>query len=54
MAAFPSVFASVLTALAATVAPFALAWAGLGLWLGARQKTLAGDAAPRTPSPTSR
>jgi AAA family ATP:ADP antiporter len=44
--AFPAVFSSVLGALAVTIAPFAVVWAGLGLYLGTRQKHLAGQASP--------
>ena len=47
----PWLFSSVLLGMAATVAPIALGWAGLGLFLGARQRRLAAAAA--TTSSTS-
>lgn len=43
---FPTVFTSVFAGLALTIAPFAVVWAGLGLFLGTRQKQLAGQDAP--------
>ncbi len=41
VAAFPALFSSVVAAVAVTVTPFAIGWAGLGLWLGAKQARMA-------------
>jgi len=50
VAKFPALFGSVLGALAVTIAPLAILWAGLGLFLGARQKRLAAAPLPTTPT----
>jgi AAA family ATP:ADP antiporter len=53
-AAFPALFSSLLVGLAVTITPIAVVWAGLGLFLGARQQRLASTQPPPPPGPEDR